>query len=202
MSGRSARGGGPRTGPAVEILGADDLLALAGTLADLLVDTVAGGASVGFLHPLDRTDAVAWWRAQAGAVRAGELSVRVCRDGDRVLGTVTVAYADKPNARHRAEIRKLMVHRDARGRGLGRALLAAAETAAAEAGVTLLMLDTETDSPAERLYRAAGWTVLGVVPGHAEDPGGTLRPTTFFYKGPSGVFSTAAGTGSGSCSAR
>ncbi|MFJ1596113.1 GNAT family N-acetyltransferase [Streptomyces sp. NPDC088261] len=189
-------------GPVSETLGADELLDRLDTLADLLVDTVAGGASVGFLYPLDRTAALAWWRAQAGAVRAGELAVRICRDGERVLGTVAVAYADKPNARHRAEIRKLMVHRDARGRGLGRALLADAETAAAEAGITLLLLDTETDSPAETLYRSAGWTVLGVVPGHAEDPGGTLRPTTFFYKGLGAVLSTAAGTGTGSCSAR
>jgi ribosomal protein S18 acetylase RimI-like enzyme len=77
---------------------------------------------------------------------------------------------------------KLMVHRAARGRGLGRTLLETAETAAVEAGVTLLHLDTETDSPAERLYGSAGWTRAGVIPDYAADPGGVLRPTTLYYK--------------------
>ncbi|MFF1421425.1 GNAT family N-acetyltransferase [Streptomyces sp. NPDC058280] len=167
---------------AVVPLSAGELLGAAEDLADLLLDTVAGGASIGFLSSLDRASAAAWWRAQAPAVREGRLSVRVFKDGDRITGTVGVAFVDKPNARHRAEIVKLMVHRDARGQGLGRTLLTAGEEAAAAAGVTLLLLDTETGSPAESLYRSAGWTAVGVVPGHAADPGGTLRPTTFFYK--------------------
>ncbi|MYZ36204.1 GNAT family N-acetyltransferase [Streptomyces sp. SID4917] len=173
---------GPTYVPEAIRLCADELLDAADALADLMLDTVAGGASIGFLHPLDRATAARWWRAQATAVREGRLSVRIVRDGERIVGTVGVSFADKPNARHRAEIVKLMVHRDARGKGLGRTLLTAAEEAAAEAGVTLLLLDTETGSPAETLYRSAGWTVIGVVPGHAADPGGTLRPTTFFYK--------------------
>ncbi|MEV7423425.1 GNAT family N-acetyltransferase [Streptomyces sp. NPDC091212] len=166
----------------VAVLSADGLLAAADELAELLVDAVAGGASVGFLDPLDRAAAAGWWRAQAPAVRDGRLSVRVARSGGRVMGTVGVTYADKANGRHRAEIGKLLVHREARGRGLGRTLLTAAEEAAAGSGVTLLLLDTQTGSPAEALYRSAGWTAVGVVPGHAADPGGTPRATTFFYK--------------------
>lgn len=76
----------------------------------------------------------------------------------------------------------LIVDRVARGRGLGRDLLAVAEEAAAQAGVTLLLLDTQTGSAAERLYRKAGWTEVGVVPDYAADPAGDLRPTTFFFK--------------------
>ncbi|MGW1672319.1 GNAT family N-acetyltransferase [Streptomyces sp. NPDC002324] len=151
-------------------------------LADLLVDTVRGGASVGFLAPLDRAAAVAWWRERVEAVRGGGQAVWVARDGDRVLGTVGLLFPDRPNSRHRAELVKLMVHRDGRGRGLGRALLATAERAAAEAGVTLLHLDTETGSPAERLYDGAGWTRIGQIPDYAADPHGTLRPTSVYYK--------------------
>ncbi|MEU3614810.1 GNAT family N-acetyltransferase [Streptomyces sp. NPDC006872] len=150
--------------------------------ADLLIDTVDGGASVGFLAPLDRADAVAWWRERAQGVAAGRLAVWAAEDADRVLGTVGLAFADKPNSRHRAELVKLMVHRDARGKGLGRALLTLAEEAAAAAGVTLLHLDTETDSPAEHLYRATGWTGAGVIPDYAASPSGVLRPTTLYYK--------------------
>ncbi len=98
------------------------------------------------------------------------------------MGTVGLAHPGKPNGRHRAEVVKLIVHRRARGRGLGRALLAAVEHAAAEAGITLLHLDTQTGSPAERLYRTAGWIPVGVVPDYAADTDGVLRAATFFYK--------------------
>ncbi|MET9892653.1 GNAT family N-acetyltransferase [Streptomyces sp. NPDC006465] len=165
-------------------LTAAELHAAVDELADLLTDTVEGGASIGFLAPLDHAAAVAWWRERAAAVSAGRLAVWVTRGGDRLLGTVALAFPDKPNSRHRAELVKLMVHRDGRGQGLGRTLLATAEKEAAAAGVTLLHLDTETDSPAESLYLSAGWTRLGAIPDYAATPSGELRPTTIFYKRP------------------
>ncbi|MBN0043025.1 GNAT family N-acetyltransferase [Streptomyces actuosus] len=163
-------------------LDASGLREYAGPLADLLADTVADGASVGFLAPLDRVAALAWWQERADAVAAGRLAVWAAGDGGAVAGTVGLAFADKPNSRHRAELVKLMVRPQARGRGLGRTLLATAEEAAAVAGVSLLHLDTETGSPAERLYAAAGWTRAGVIPDYAADPGGVLKPTTLYYK--------------------
>ena len=166
----------------VNRLDCDELHARVDALADLLVDTVDGGASIGFLAPLDRAEALVWWKERAAAVAAGQLAVWAARDGERVVGTVSLAFPDKPNSRHRAELVKLMVHRDARGRGLGRTLLGLAEEAAAAAGITLLHLDTETDSPAEHLYGSAGWTRSGVIPDYAADPGGQLRPTTLYYK--------------------
>ncbi|TQJ57008.1 MULTISPECIES: GNAT family N-acetyltransferase [Streptomyces] len=163
-------------------LDAPRLRARAAELADLLVDAVDDGASLGFLAPLDRTAAEGWWKDRAEGVAAGQLAVWAAQDGDRVVGTVGLAFPDKPNSRHRAELVKLMVHRDARGKGLGRTLLTAAEESAAAAGVTLLHLDTETDSPAEHLYRTAGWTRAGVIPDYAASPAGVLRPTTLYYK--------------------
>ena len=159
-----------------------ELHARVDALADLLVDTVDGGASIGFLAPFDRAEALAWWKERAAAVAAGQLAVWAARDGERVVGTVSLAFPDKPNSRHRAELVKLMVHRDARGQGLGRTLLTTAEEAAAAAGITLLHLDTETDSPAEHLYRAAGWTRIGAIPNYAAAPDGVLRPTSIYYK--------------------
>ncbi|WBO62548.1 GNAT family N-acetyltransferase [Streptomyces camelliae] len=155
----------------------------AGELAELLADAVAGGASVGFLAPLGRTEAAAWWRERADATAAGRLAVWAAVDATgRVTGTVSLAYPDKPNSRHRAELVKLMVHRTARGQGLGRRLLTTAEQAAAATGITLLHLDTETGSPAELLYRSAGWTRAGVIPDYALSPAGELRPTTLYFK--------------------
>ncbi|MFD4602402.1 GNAT family N-acetyltransferase [Streptomyces sp. NPDC058464] len=166
-------------------LDAEQLLRREGELAELLADTVNGGASVGFLAPFEREQAAAWWRGRAAAVAAGQLAVWVALDGaGRAVGTVGLAFPhpDKPNSPHRAELVKLMVHRDARGRGVGRGLLAVAEEAAVATGITLLHLDTETDSPAEHLYRSAGWTRAGVIPDYALDPAGVLRPTTLYYK--------------------
>ncbi|MFF4655575.1 GNAT family N-acetyltransferase [Streptomyces sp. NPDC001381] len=151
-------------------------------LADLLVDAVDGGASVGFLAPLDRAEAVEWWRGRVSEVAGGRSAVWAAHDGGRVVGTVGLVFPDKANSRHRAELVKLMVHRDARGRGLGRRLLTVAEQAAVAAGITLLHLDTETGSPAEHLYRSAGWTRAGVIPDYAASPHGVLRPTTLYYK--------------------
>ncbi|WP_405951988.1 GNAT family N-acetyltransferase [Streptomyces prunicolor] len=158
------------------------LLAAVDELADLLTDTVDDGASIGFLAPLGRAAAVDWWRERADGVATGQLAVWVASMGERVVGTVSLAFPDKPNSRHRAELVKLMVHRDARGEGLGRRLLTLAEDAAVAAGITLLHLDTETDSPAEHLYRSTGWTRAGVIPDYAASPDGELRPTTLYYK--------------------
>ncbi|GGN59241.1 N-acetyltransferase [Streptomyces albiflavescens] len=163
-------------------LDALQLRASVGELADLLIDTVHSGASIGFLAPLDRRAAIAWWEGRTAAVSAGRLAVWVARGEGRLLGTVGLVFPDKPNSRHRAELVKLMVHRDGRGQGLGRALLKTAEAEAVAAGVTLLHLDTETDSPAESLYRSAGWTRLGAIPDYAASPSGELHPTTIFYK--------------------
>ncbi|MFF2995227.1 GNAT family N-acetyltransferase [Streptomyces sp. NPDC057950] len=167
---------------AVSRLSAAEVLAQTDELACLLIGTVEGGASVGFLAPLDHASAVAWWEGRAAEVAAGHVAVWVAHGADRMLGTVGLAFPDKPNSRHRAELVKLMVHPDGRGRGLGRTLLTTAERAAAAAGVTLLHLDTETDSPAETLYLSAGWTRLGAIPDYATTPSGVLRPTTVFYK--------------------
>ncbi|MEJ2855582.1 MULTISPECIES: GNAT family N-acetyltransferase [unclassified Saccharothrix] len=170
------------TGIAVEELLSADVLAFADDLADVLVDAVDGGASVGFLAPLPHAHAVAWWKSRAAAVANGVLVVWVARVDGRIAGTVQVASTTIPNGRHRAEVLKLLVHRDFRGRRLGRELLSTAEKGAAALGASLLVLDTQTGSPAEALYRSAGWAEAGVIPDYAADPGGVLRPTTLFYK--------------------
>ncbi|WP_329035143.1 GNAT family N-acetyltransferase [Streptomyces sp. NBC_00178] len=160
-----------------------ELVTYADELATLLIEAVEGGASVGFLSPLDRTTAADWWRERAGAVESGSQQVWIARDGDaRAVGTISLVRTALPNARHRAEVAKLVVAPSARGRGIGRALLTAVEEWAAAAGLTLLVLDTETGSDAERLYRSEGWTPCGSVPDYAADPYGTLRATTFYYR--------------------
>jgi GNAT superfamily N-acetyltransferase len=99
----------------------------------------------------------------------------------KIIGTVQLILAQAENQPHRADIAKMLVHRRARKRGVGAALLSAAESAALHAGRTLLVLDTASDD-AERLYARLGWQRCGVIPGYALLPGGGLCDTTFLYR--------------------
>ncbi|MFC8716218.1 GNAT family N-acetyltransferase [Kitasatospora sp. NPDC057198] len=169
--------------PAVRPLTPETLDARLDALAGLLLDAVAGGASVGFLAGTDHREAAAWWASLGPSVAAGTRLLWIAEDAaGRALGTVSLVREEKPNGRHRAEVAKLLVHRDARGAGLGRRLLRHAEDAARARGVTLLLLDTQAGSAAEHLYRSAGWTPFGTVPGHAATPDGVLADTTYYYK--------------------
>ena len=150
-------------------------------LTDVLIDCVEGGASVSFMHPLSRARAVAFWRRVAQGAAAGERALLVAADARGVCGTVQLVLEQPENQPHRAELSKMLVHRRARRRGLGAALMRAAEATARECGKTLLVLDTANPG-AERLYERMGWTRVGEVPGYALLPQGGLCGTTFYYR--------------------
>jgi predicted N-acetyltransferase YhbS len=150
-------------------------------LAALLLDCVEGGASVGFMHPLGLDKARAFWRAVADEVEQGRRALLVAQDGDRIVGTVHLVLAQPDNQPHRADLCKMLVLRSERKRGIGAALMDAAERAARAAGKSLLVLDTAS-LDAERLYARMGWRQLGVIPGYALLPQGGLCDTTYFYR--------------------
>ncbi|HYD99961.1 MAG TPA: GNAT family N-acetyltransferase [Alphaproteobacteria bacterium] len=149
-------------------------------LIDLLADAVASGASVGFLAPLDPGEAEAYWRGVLARL-GDDLVLLAAFDGGRPVGSVQLELVGKANGRHRAEIAKLLVHRDARRRGLGAALMAAAVEAARARGRSLLVLDTRTGDAAERLYLRLGWTKAGTIPNFARSSDGPLAATSLFY---------------------
>ena len=148
-------------------------------LAGVLVDCVDGGASLGFPAPLDVEVARRWW---ADSLRSPGTLTWVARAGGAVLGVVQLAPATFPNGSHRAEVKKLLVHRDARGQGVSSRLMDALEAEAQRRGRWLLMLDTETDSPAEAIYAGWGWTRFGRLEEHAATPSGPLAATSFMAK--------------------
>jgi GNAT superfamily N-acetyltransferase len=150
-------------------------------LAEVLLDCVEGGASVGFMHPLPPEKALEFWAGVAAGVARGERALLLAEDGDGVVGTVQLVFAQQENQPHRAELAKMLVHRRARRRGVGEALVRAAEGVARERGRTLLTLDTASDDAA-RLYARLGWQPAGVVPDYALLPYGGLCPTTFYYR--------------------
>ena len=151
-------------------------------LADLLVDSVDAGASVGFMHPLEKAKAVAFWRRVADGVAAGERALLIAEDESGIVGTVHLMLALPENQPHRADVTKMLVHPRARRLGLGAALMQTAEEMARDCGRTLLVLDTVTGSDAERLYARLGWIRVGEIPEFALLSRGGLWGTVVFYK--------------------
>ena len=181
--------------PLIRRLGAAEMAGRLDDLGAVLVDAVAHGASVNFMAGITQGQAAAFWRGQVPGVAEGGKRLLVAEDGGRLVGTLLLTLAQQPNAPHRADVGKMLVLSSARRRGLGRRLLAAAEGMAREAGRTLLMLDTETGSAGDLLYRSCGWTECGRVPEHSFRPDGRPAETTLFYKalGPHGRAGGAAG---------
>jgi GNAT superfamily N-acetyltransferase len=161
-------------------------------LSDVLIDCVEGGASVSFMLPISRATADSFWRDVGAGAAAGDRIVLIAEDATGIVGTVQIISAQPENQPHRADIAKMLVHRRARRRGIGAALLAAAEAAARSAGKTLLVLDTAS-SDAERLYAGHGWERCGRIPEYALFPDGRPCATTIFFK----ALSPAAGRPSG-----
>jgi GNAT superfamily N-acetyltransferase len=151
-------------------------------LAAVLVDCVAGGASVSYLAPFSHEEARAAFEAVATEVEQGRRLLLGAFVEGRLVGTVQVNLALPPNQPHRGEIAKLLVHRSARKRGIAQLLMEHAESEARAAGKTLLVLDTVTGDNAERLYTRLGWTRVGVIPGYALYPDGRPCDTTVFWK--------------------
>jgi GNAT superfamily N-acetyltransferase len=150
-------------------------------LARLLVDAVDGNAGVSFLAGLTEDEAEAWWRSVL-ASSSERAIILIARDTEGIVGTVQLQPSWAPNQPHRGDVAKLLVHRRARRRGIGRALMSSLEQAASAAGFTLLLLDTCKGYDAERLYASTGWVRVGEVPGFAVNPDGSICDTVFFYK--------------------
>ncbi len=150
-------------------------------LADVLADCVEGGASVSFMLPYSRDDAAKFFEKIAASVARDETVLIAARLDGRIVGTVQLGLDMPPNQPHRGDIKKLLTHRAARGKGIGAALMERAEAEAKARGRTLLVLDTASGE-AERLYVRGGWQRVGVVPDYAMWPGGGFCDTTFFWK--------------------
>jgi GNAT superfamily N-acetyltransferase len=152
-----------------------------GGLADVVLDGVADGASFGFMDGITRERALAFWRDVADGVARGDRALLLAEDGNGVCGTAQLRFAQPDNQPHRGDVAKVLVHRRARRRGLGAALMEAIVDVARAEGKTLLVLDTLTDSDADRLYTRLGWQRVGEIPDYALYPDGRLCPSTFFY---------------------
>lgn len=148
----------------------------------LLIDCIQAGASIGWVRTPTPAVARAYWQRIAESEARGERCWWVLREGERIVGSAQLLTDGPENGRQRAEVCKLMVHPGARRRGFGRALMQAAEAEARRQGKRLILLDTNTDSPAQRMYEGLGWQICGVMPDYAEQADGSLGATTWMYK--------------------
>jgi GNAT superfamily N-acetyltransferase len=167
----------------IKVLDATSARAALPALAEILSDCVNGGASVGFMLPFSPDTALPYWSRVALEVEAGSTLLLVAEHEGEIAGTVQLGLAQMPNQPHRADVKKLLVHRKARGLGLARHLLEGMEAEARRRGKTLLCLDTVTGSNAEAIYAHLGWEKAGIIPNYALFPDGRYCATTLFYKG-------------------
>jgi ribosomal protein S18 acetylase RimI-like enzyme len=159
-----------------------DAQAYVGALERLLRDAVESGGSIGFVLPLEESDIRRYWREVTEAMSAGSRRLLGAFDGGQLMGTVQLDLASKANARHRGEVQKLLIHRQARRRGVARMLMLSVEQLALSLGRTLLILDVRLNDPAQRLYESLGCRHTGIVPRYASDPEGALRDCLFMHK--------------------
>ena len=169
-------------GANVALLDAAEVRSAVSELARVLADCVAGGASVSFMPPFGQREAEAFFGGVADEVGAGETLFLAARLNGRIEGTVQLGLATPPNQPHRADVKKLLVHRAARNAGLGAALMHKIEDVARTAGRSLLVLDTVKGGAGERLYARLGWQRTGIIPDYALFPDGTLCDTVVFWK--------------------
>lgn len=169
---------------AIHCLAPEELDAHAPALAQIMADTVAAGAAIGYMQPFSLADGLAFFADQVfPEIRAGRRLLLIAIMDGAMVGSVQLITGLPPNQPHRCEVAKMMVAPAARRRGIGAALMAALEAQARAAGKTLITLDTRTGDRAEPLYRAAGFVAAGVIPGFALDPDGAgLHATTYMYK--------------------
>jgi GNAT superfamily N-acetyltransferase len=156
--------------------------AVCAALSDILIETVAHGGSVSFMHPLSRDAASRFWGASLEQADRGERIVLGAFDGDELIGTVTLLLDLPPNQPHRAEIAKMMTRLSHRHRGVATALLRVAEQMALDRGRTLLVLDTAAEDGASALYERVGFQLAGIIPDYALKPHGGLTGTMVYWK--------------------
>ena len=168
--------------PPIRIEALADAPGIVEALSEILIEVVAGGGSVGFMHPLSAGDARKFWTEALAAAGRGERIVLGAWRGASLAGTVTLLLDCPPNQPHRAEIGKMMTRPSQRGQGVATALLRAAENLAAKGGRSLLVLDTAREEGAAGLYEKSGFTLAGEIPDFALKPLGGLTGTLIYWK--------------------
>jgi acetyltransferase len=175
----------PASEISLERLSASAFAAAQDELVNLLQSCVHGGASLGFLAPLPDSEAIEYWRALGPQIRSGGRTVLVAREGaeGRIVGSGQLRFESNSNARHRAEVCKVIVMPSHRRRGIAARIMSELESHARERSIRLLFLDTsEGPGGACDFYETLGYTYAGGIPDWARDPDGRLAKNAIYFK--------------------
>ncbi|MDM1294223.1 GNAT family N-acetyltransferase [Sphingobacterium sp. N143] len=153
-------------------------------LADLTMNVVRHGASIGFMDTLNIAEAIQFWTHVLTKVEQGKTILLIAKDvpTGQIVGTVQLQIDLPSNQSHRADLAKMLVHNSFRRKGIAKKLLQQIELNARALHKSLIVLDTVTDSPAYALYLRCGWKIVGDIPNYAFFPDGSPCSTTYFYK--------------------
>ena len=152
--------------------------ALIESLADLLIKVVQNDASIGFILPLSKVDAIAYWQTLLN----DNIILWIATIEGQLCGTIQLHLVNKPNGSHRCEVAKLMVSPNFCRRGIGRKLMLTLEQRAIDERRTLIVMDTRQGDPSNRLYQSLGYIQAGQIPNFARSIDGKLEPTVFYFK--------------------
>lgn len=147
-------------------------------LTEMLIQVVEGGASIGFLRPLDHNAALKYWQN----VLKQDILLFIAKRNNRIAGTVQLHASSSQNGAHRVEIAKLMTHPNYRKQGIAKMLMQYAEERAEQDGKTLIVLDTRKGDPSNLLYKSLEYMEAGQIPQFAKSSDGQLHATVFYYK--------------------
>lgn len=138
--------------------------------------------ALGALDTMGRGALERWYHGVVAGLDDRDRIFVVAEEEDRLRGMAQLVFSGATNAEHRAEVQRVGVAADARGRGIGRSLMAAVEEVAGEHRITLLWLTTHDGTDACVFYEAIGYTKLGVMPNYSRRPDGMLWPGAFYFK--------------------
>jgi ribosomal protein S18 acetylase RimI-like enzyme len=151
-------------------------------LVELLTDCVEDGASIGFVCPLEENEAERYWNSLNDGLADESRILLVGLHDNKIVGAVQASFCGKKNGLHRAEVEKLMVHRNYRSKGIGRKLLEAIEEQIKNRKRWLIVLDTRVGDVASNLYKTSGYTEAGQIPQFALSSAGSYEATAYFFK--------------------
>ncbi len=138
--------------------------------------------ALGALDTMGRGALERWYHGVVAGLDDRDRLLVFAEEGDRLVGMAQLVFSGATNAEHRAEVQRVGVAADARGRGIGGSLMAAVEEVARDHRITLLWLTTHDATDACVFYEAIGYTKLGVMPNYSRRPDGTLWPGAFYFK--------------------
>lgn len=166
----------------IVLLNAATLPIYCAELADLLLDVVQDGATVGYPRSITRQQAEISFHRLRGELEQGERLLWIARDEQGITGCVNLLLSKEADALNRATIKMHMVRRRARRSGVGKNLINELEKGAYARQRGLLHLEAQAGSRAEGFYRAQGYRCLGEIPDYLNSADGSSHSAVIYYK--------------------